>query len=76
MQQQEQQTPTPAAPAADALSPYLLQATAVQAAAPAASSYKKSDFELYTLTTWLLQVRSLFFAHPHPRSSCTFCIRQ
>jgi fructose-1,6-bisphosphatase I len=31
------------------------QAAAVEAAAPAASSYKKSDFELYTLTTWLLQ---------------------
>jgi fructose-1,6-bisphosphatase I len=27
----------------------------VEAAAPAASSYKKSDFELYTFTTWLLQ---------------------
>lgn len=36
----------------------LLQAAAVKEAAPAASSYKKSDFELYTLTTWLLQVRS------------------
>ena len=38
------------------LSSLLLQAAAVQAAAPATSSYKKSDFELYTLTTWLLQV--------------------
>lgn len=28
----------------------------MQAEAPAASSYKKTDFELYTLTTWLLQV--------------------
>jgi hypothetical protein len=41
----------------------LLQAAAVKEAASAASSYKKSDFELYTLTTWLLQVRSGLLCH-------------
>jgi len=36
-----------------------LQAAAVEAATvQAPSTYKKSEFELYTLTTWLLQARA------------------
>lgn len=38
--------------------PLLLQAAAVQATSPAASSKKRSEFELYTLNTWLFAVSS------------------
>jgi hypothetical protein len=52
----------------------LLQAAAVKEAAPAASSYKKSDFELYTLTTWLLQVRSGSLYHQITQLVSSMCI--
>jgi hypothetical protein len=36
----------------------LLQAAAVETTAPAKAAPKKSEFELYTFTTWLLKVRA------------------
>jgi len=45
--------------AATISSVFCLQAAAVEAATvQAPSTYKKSEFELYTLTTWLLQARA------------------
>lgn len=40
----------------DAHSACLLQAAAVEATQAKTEVYNKSQFELYTLTTWLLQV--------------------